>query len=98
VLHGSQQGLLGDVEEVQALDAWIGAHAGLTQSLQITFAGARVVQAGQERQITLVTGQPSPGCPATRPSSRPSSAVPYRWGCAEPHVCPHTPETNGRNR
>jgi hypothetical protein len=42
VLQGSQQGLLGDVEEIQALDAWIGAHAGLTQSLQITFAGARV--------------------------------------------------------
>lgn len=58
VLHGSQQGLLGEVEEVQALDPWIGADAGLSQSLQITFAGARVVQAGQERQIALVWRDP----------------------------------------
>ena len=57
VLQCSQQSLLGDVEEVQPLDAGIGADARLAQALQITLARAGVVQAGQERQVALVAAQ-----------------------------------------
>ena len=38
VLQGSQQGLLGGVEEIQALDAGVGTDMRLTQPLQITLS------------------------------------------------------------
>ena len=56
-LQGSQQGLLGGIEEVQALDAGIGTDARLTQSLQIAFARAGVVETGQERQVALIAAE-----------------------------------------
>lgn len=56
-LQGAQQGLLDGVEEVQALDTGIGTDAGLTQALQITLAGAGVVQAGQEFEIALIAAE-----------------------------------------
>ena len=43
-LQGSQKGLLGGVEEVQALDAGVGTDARLAQPLQVARADAGVVQ------------------------------------------------------
>ena len=57
VLQGSQQGVVSGVEEVQALDRRVGAHARLAQPLQITLAGAGIVQAGQEGEVALVAAQ-----------------------------------------
>ena len=57
VLQGSQQRLVSGVEEVQALDRRVGAHARLAQPLQITLTRAGVVQAGQEGEVALVAAQ-----------------------------------------
>ncbi len=57
VLQGSQQGLLGGVEEIQAVDAGVGTDTPLTRPLQITLTRAGIVQAGQECQVALIPAQ-----------------------------------------
>ena len=56
-LQGTEQSLLGEIEEVQAFDVGFRTDARLTQALQIALTRARVVQAGQERQVTLIAAQ-----------------------------------------
>src|ERR1035437_8772008 len=56
-LQGSQKGLFGGIEKVQAHDAWVGTHAELAQPLQATLAGTGIIEAGEKSQITLVAAQ-----------------------------------------
>ena len=56
-----------DPKHMQALDAGVSAKPGLTQTRQISLAGTRVIQTGQERQVALiVAGQEMASCGGTR--------------------------------
>ena len=56
-LQGTQQGLLGSVEEVESLDPVLANRLGLAEFDQIAQSRTRIVQTGQERQVALVAAQ-----------------------------------------
>ena len=56
-LHGSEQRLVGGVEEVQSLDRRVVTYPRLAQPLEIAFTGRGVVQAGEKRQVALVAAE-----------------------------------------
>jgi hypothetical protein len=55
VLQGAQQGLLGTVEEVEALERITGDGLGAGQPMQVSIPGGEVVECGKIVQVAAVT-------------------------------------------